>query len=60
MLTHEVKNTVTMAPKRINTSAIRITNPVTKKVTLFGFHTNAMAWRYPENLGTIFLFEIIK
>jgi hypothetical protein len=30
-LTHVVKNTVTMAPKMSNTSAIRSTNPVTKK-----------------------------
>ena len=48
MLTHDVKNTVTMAPMRSNTRAIRITHPVTKKVTIFGFHTNSMAWRYPK------------
>jgi hypothetical protein len=59
MLIHEVKNTVTMAPKRINTRAIRITNPVTKKS--LSLDSIPIQWLGDiKKKSAIFLFEVIK
>jgi len=60
MLTHEVKNTVTMAPKRSNTRAIRITHPVTKKSLSLDSIPVHWIGDIQKSCGMIFLFEIIK
>jgi hypothetical protein len=52
-LTHEEKNTVTMAPNRISTSATKITNPATIKNTNIVF-CNSFALLGDNKIESIF------